>query len=165
MIENRYQYSLNPDIALGSSKWLNIIKHSGTAKNTRNCINKLRRQGYRIVATSPHKNDYTLEALPLDEKTALVFGTELEGLSATILDVADDFVKIPMFGFTESLNISVSVAIFLHSLSNRLRQSEIIWQLTEEEKLDIMLLWSANTVKKSDIIIHDFLKKSEKRSD
>ena len=159
IIEDKNIYDVNPDVALGSSKWLNLIKHNNDAHNTLLAFNKLKKQGYRIVASTPHKEDYDLENIPLDKKTAIVFGTELNGLSDIAIENADEFLKIPMYGFTESYNISVSAALILFTLTNRLRNSEINWRLTEEEKTDILLEWSRRSVKRSDIIERQFLQK------
>jgi tRNA (guanosine-2'-O-)-methyltransferase len=159
IIENMNKYEVNPDVALGSSKWLNIRKYNRSQQNTEDCLKQLKEQGYRIVATSPHKNDFTPETLPLDQKIALVFGTELEGLSETALQLADDFVKIPMCGFTESLNISVSAALFLYRLTDRMKTSGIPWQLSENESLDIRIGWTKNVLKKSEVIEKTFLDK------
>jgi tRNA (guanosine-2'-O-)-methyltransferase len=161
IIENRNKYEVNPDVALGSSKWLNLIRYNGTGDNTRTCLNNLRQQGYRLVATTPHKDDFTPETLPLNQKTALIFGTELAGLSPVALEMADDFIKIPMVGFTESLNISVSAAIFIHTLTGRLRSSDIPWQLNAGEQDEIMLAWLTNSIRKSDLIIRNFISKSQ----
>ncbi|HTX88913.1 MAG TPA: RNA methyltransferase [Bacteroidales bacterium] len=152
IIENRNRYEVNPDVALGSSKWLTLLKYHGEENNTVTCLDRLKSQGYAIIATSPHKDDYTPENLPLDKKIALVFGTELEGLSPAALGKADGFVRIPMVGFTESLNISVSAALLIAALSGRLRQSGIDWHLTAEEELDIRLGWARHTIRKSDLI-------------
>jgi tRNA (guanosine-2'-O-)-methyltransferase len=157
IIENNNKYEVNPDVALGSSKWLSLFKYNRTVNNTAECLNRLKQQGYRIIATSPHTNDHTPQTLPLDPKFALVFGTELEGLSDTALSLADGFVKIPMVGFTESLNISVSAAIFLHSLTGRLRERDDSWQLSPGESEDILLEWALNTVRRSDAIASGFL--------
>jgi len=136
IIENRNKYTINPDVALGSNKWLTLTKYNHSEKNSVSAINILKEKGYRIVATSPHKNDTNLEDYDLNKgKTALVFGTELKGLSDDILDNADEFLQIPMFGFTESFNISVSAAIILHHLTYNLKKSGIDWHLTENENL------------------------------
>jgi tRNA (guanosine-2'-O-)-methyltransferase len=161
IIENRYKYDVNPDVALGSAKWLNLIKHSGKPDNTTDCIESLRKQGYRIVATTPHKDDYLPESIILDQKTALVFGTELEGLTPTVINMADAYLRIPMYGFSESLNISVSAALLLYTLTERLRKSDIHWKLTEEEKTDIMLQWAKNVVKKPSVLEREFIRKFE----
>jgi tRNA (guanosine-2'-O-)-methyltransferase len=158
IIENNYEYAVNPDVALGSFKWLNLIKYSEHNTNTIAAFNKLRSEGYRIVATTPHKNDQTLEDIPLDKKVALVFGTELTGLSETAIENADEFLSIPMFGFTESFNISVSAALILYNLTNKLRNSAIEWHLTEEEKLEIKIEWAKRTIDRSDVIVRHFLK-------
>jgi tRNA (guanosine-2'-O-)-methyltransferase len=157
VIENKNLYKVNPDVTLGSSKWIDIVHHNKSANNTKTCLEELKRQGYRIIATTPHKNDVSLEDLPLDQKTALIFGTEKEGLSQEALDMADGFVKIPMFGFTESLNISVSAAICIHHLSMKLRQSEVLWKLSEEEKNTIRLNWVRGIINRSDLLEKDFL--------
>ncbi|MBI9038989.1 MAG: RNA methyltransferase [Bacteroidales bacterium] len=159
IIENKNKYDVNPDVALGSSKWLTLIKHNDNEENTLEALNKLKKQGYKIVATSPHKDQYMLDELPLDQKTALVFGTELNGLSDLALDNSDYFVKIPMYGFTESFNISVSAAIILYSLTKKIKKSKINWQLSEAEILDIKLDWVRNVIKRSELIEKDFLEK------
>ena len=121
IIENKNKYQVNPDVALGASKWLNIEKYNLLENNTLSCLEKLKKSGYRIFATSPHEKDYTPETLPIETPAALVFGTELAGLSPEALSLADGYIKIPMVGFTESLNISVSAAVLIHTLSVRLR--------------------------------------------
>lgn len=159
IIENKNKYEVNPNVALGSSKWLSLIKYNKTDDNTAACLHHLKQQGYRIIATTPHHEGHTPQTLPLDPKFALVFGTELEGLSDTALRMADDFVKIPMFGFTESFNISVSAAILLHSLSTRLRERNMEWGLAKEEMLDIRIEWAMNSIRRSGVIASGFLSK------
>ncbi|MFL5728820.1 MAG: TrmH family RNA methyltransferase [Cytophagaceae bacterium] len=157
VIENRNQYKVNPDVTLGSSKWVDIIHHNKAEQNTRASLESLKSAGYRLIATTPHKDDTNLEDLPLDSKTALLFGTEKEGLSQEALELADGFVKIPMFGFTESLNISVSAAICIHQLSMKLRNSDIDWRLTDQEKNVIRLNWIRGIVQRSELLEKDFL--------
>ncbi|RLD58608.1 MAG: TrmH family RNA methyltransferase [Bacteroidetes bacterium] len=159
IIENRNEYKVNPDVALGSYKWLNLNKFNSSDENTLGAIKKLKKDGYRIVATTPHTNDVDLEDFDLNKgKFALFFGTELTGLSETMLNNADEFLKIPMFGFTESFNISVSAAIILHHLTYKLRNSNINWQLTSEGKEDLILQWLKQSINKSDAIEKEFIK-------
>lgn len=160
IIENNNSYEVNPDVALGSSKWLSLYKYNETDNNTLNTYDILRKKGYKIVATSPHKNDCLLEDLKIESKTALVFGTELRGLSETAINNADEYVKIPMYGFTESLNLSVSAAIILHHLTERLRGSNIPWQLSDIEKTEIKLSWTKSVIKRVELIEKEFLKNS-----
>jgi tRNA (guanosine-2'-O-)-methyltransferase len=160
-IENRYQYELNPDIALGSWKWLTLNRYSGSADNTSACLTKLKSDGYRIIATTPHKRDTTPVNLDLNKgKIALLFGTELEGLSANALSLADEYLKIPMTGFTESLNISVSAALIVHQLTERLRSSSINWQMEENEITALLLQWMRNSIKMSESIEKKFITNS-----
>ena len=156
IIENNNKYEINPDVALGSSKWLSLFRYNQTNDNTLSCIQHLKSSGYSIVATTPHKDDFTPEQLPLDKKIALVFGTEKEGLTKNAIGMADSFVKIPMYGFTESLNISVSVALLVRSITERLHNSEYNWQLTEKENLDVRIAWAKNVVKKSNLLEKEF---------
>lgn len=159
IIENQNTYQVNPDVALGSSKWLTLIKYNGTGNNSVTAAELLRKRGYRIIATTPHKDDVDLQELSLEAgPVALCFGTEMRGLSKNMLDLADAYMKIPMFGFTESFNISVSVAISLFHLTGKLRNSSINWQLPEEEILDIQLQWARQVIKRSDLLEEAFFK-------
>ncbi len=156
IIENRNTYEVNPDVALGSSKWLTLIKYNRSTNNTLEAFETLKKQGYRIVATTPHKNDHSLDDFEINSKTALVFGNELEGLSDIALENADDYVKIPMYGFTESFNISVSAAIIFHHLTEKLRKSSINWKLSDDEILDIKLNWVRSVIKRNEIFEKEF---------
>ena len=124
IIENSNEFKLNPDVELGAAQWLNMNRYNSPGNNTLDTINKLKSQGYRIVATTPHTNDTELENFNLEEgKIALFFGSELPGLSEIVMENADEFLKIPMYGFTESFNISVSAAIILHHLCHLLKKA------------------------------------------
>ncbi|HAN17285.1 MAG: RNA methyltransferase [Bacteroidetes bacterium GWC2_33_15] len=160
IIENKYQYQVNPDVSLGSANWLNLYKYNNSENNTLETIHFLKNNGYRIIATTPHKNDIDLEKLNLNNgKVALFFGTELNGLSDIVLDNADEYLKIPMVGFTESFNISVSAAIIMYELTRKLRMSDINWQLTDAEKDEIMLCWLKQTLRKPELLIKKFYQK------
>jgi tRNA (guanosine-2'-O-)-methyltransferase len=151
---------VNPEIALGSNKWLTLYKYTREQNNTADALAELKKSGYRIVATTPHSNGCTPMEFDLHKgKTALVFGTELEGLTGSADSMADETLTIPMVGFTESLNISVTVAILLHQLTHRLRKSDIPWQLSESETLQVKLQWLKNSISRSDSIEKSFIEK------
>lgn len=159
IIENTNKYKPSSDISLGSHQWLTLTRHSKSDNNSLSCMKSLKEKGYRIVATTPHKDDCLISELDLSKgKIALCFGTEIDGLSETIMKEADEFVKIPMYGFTESFNISVSAAICMYELSKRLRESKIKWQLSEEEMLEIKLDWVKESVRSSDLLEKEFRK-------
>lgn len=158
IIENRNSFDVNPDVVLGSSKWLDLKKYNKAENNSIEAINNLRKNGYRIVATTPHTNDVDLDNFDLNKgKVALFFGTEQTGLSDLIIENADEYLKIPMHGFTESFNISVSAAIVLFHLTNKLRSSDLNWQLSDNEKEIINLDWLTTTIKSSPHLIEEFL--------
>lgn len=143
VIEERYGKSIDKEIAMGAQKWVDI----NTFDSVSGCVSSLKSKGYQIIATTPHENDCLLEDFDISKPSALFFGTERDGLSQEILDQADGFLKIPMVGFTESLNISVSAAIIIQHLMNKLRHSDISWQLSENEVLEKRLAWAKNSIK------------------
>ena len=143
VIEERYGKRIDKEIAMGAQKWVDI----STFDSVTNCIDTLKNKGYQIIATTPHENDCLMEDFDITKPSALFFGTERDGLSEEILRRADGFLKIPMVGFTESLNISVSASIIIQNLTNRLRNSDIDWQLTEEEILVKRLDWAKKSIK------------------
>jgi tRNA (guanosine-2'-O-)-methyltransferase len=143
VIEERYGKSIDKEIAMGAQKWVDINKFD----NVSNCIETLKNKGYQIIATTPHQNDCLLEDFDISKPSALFFGTEKEGLSDEVMQKADGFLKIPMVGFTESLNISVSAAIIIQNLTNRLRQSNLDWYLSEAEILEKRLSWAKSSIK------------------
>lgn len=163
IIENRNSYKVNPDVALGSAKWINIHKYNlSNSNNSVDCILKLKSNGYRIIATSPHYEGYMLNTLPLESPVAVVFGNELDGISEDIIKNADSFMKLPMYGFTESYNISVSAAIALSYLVEKIRDSNIIWELNSFDKTQILLQWVKNTLKKPEVLEREFWNKINK---
>ncbi|HEX8269051.1 MAG TPA: RNA methyltransferase [Flavobacterium sp.] len=143
VVEERYGKKIDKEIAMGSQKWVDINRFDSMS----DCIASVKQKGYRIIATSPHENDCDLENFDILKPAAFFFGTERDGLSAEVLAAADGFLKIPMNGFTESLNISVSAAIIIQNLTSRLRKSDIEWHLSEDEMLEKRLLWAKNSIK------------------
>jgi tRNA (guanosine-2'-O-)-methyltransferase len=159
IIEKLNKYQINPDVALGSNKWLTLKKYnSKKADNTTEAIKNLKSSGYRIIATTPHRNDVDLNNFDVSKgKAAFLFGTEKQGLSDKAISLADEYVKIPMYGFTESYNISVSAAIVLYQLISRLKNSETInWRITESEKNEVMVDWFKASIRNSKGLIAKF---------
>jgi tRNA (guanosine-2'-O-)-methyltransferase len=143
VIEERYGKSIDKEIAMGAQKWVDI----NTFDSVSNCIETLKNKGYQIIATTPHENDCLMEDFDISKPSALFFGTERDGLSEEILKQADGFLKIPMVGFTESLNISVSAAIIIQNLTERLRKSDVNWKLSDNEILEKRLAWTKSSIK------------------
>ena len=159
IVEQRNEYEINPDVALGSDQWLSLHYYKDGEDNIDKAIKALKNKGYRIVATSPHKEGSTPESFDLEQgKAALLFGTELNGLTGRALELADEYIQIPMAGFTESYNISVSAAIALYSLRKRLEASSLPWRLGNEEKQELLLNWLRSSIKMSDQIEYKFIK-------
>ena len=148
VIEQQHKLKVARRITKGSHKWLDVSRFNESENNALDCIKILKQKGYRIVAMTPHENDSTLEDFDISQKSALVFGSEKFGVSQTTLDHADAFLKIPMVGFTESMNVSVAAAITLSTLRKRLVESTIEWKLTEPELFNKRLDWILKTVPK-----------------
>lgn len=143
VVEERFGKRIDTEIAMGAQKWVDVNRY----QSMQNCIDAVKVKGYQIIATTPHNDSCMLHEFDISKPSAIFFGTEKEGLSKEVLDQADGFLKIPMVGFTESLNISVSAAIIIENITSRLRQSNLDWKLSEEEKLEKRLAWSKNSIK------------------
>lgn len=152
VIEERFGKRIDKEIAMGAEKWVDIHRY----QNNTSCIEKLKEQGFQIVATSPHIQAGFLADFDITKPSAIFFGTEKTGLSEDVLQQADAYIKIPMVGFTESLNISVSAAIVIQDITERLRKSGINWQLTEDEILEKRIDWSRKSIKDIDFITERF---------
>ena len=161
VIEGRNEYKVNPYVVRGSSKWVDIHKFSENIDNSATCIDDLRARGYKLVGTSPGKGAISLPEFDLTQKTALFFGTEETGLKDETLSKMDEVIHIPMQGFTESFNISVSAAICLYDLTNKMHTSDLDWQLNEEEKEEIRLEWYKKVVRSSESLEKEFLRNKE----
>jgi tRNA (guanosine-2'-O-)-methyltransferase len=159
IVEKNNDYEINSDIALGSDQWLSIHSYNKGTKNISQAIGSLKRKGYRIVATSPHKDGMSPETFDIERgKVALMFGTELQGLSEQALELADEFIQIPMVGFTESYNISVSAAIIIYTLRKRLEVSNLDWKIGNSEQHELLLNWLRTTIRMSKQIENKFIK-------
>jgi len=158
VIENKHAFQVNPDVVRGASNWVSVNQYNGTEMNTPAALQKLRQEGYRIVVATPHDHDVDLEKFDLEKgKAAIVFGCERPGLTEWAMKEADEYMKIPMVGFTESLNVSVSVAVTLHHLTHQLRNhTDIDWHLTEIEKQEMLLNWLRTSIKRVDLLEEKF---------
>lgn len=161
IIENTSSYQTNTRVLKGSNKWMDLIRYRKKgANNTEECIQQLKRDGYKIYAADPSEEGVSIHDVDITAgKTAILFGNELRGVSNLALESCDHKVRIPMYGFTESLNISVSVAICLNTLIAKLHQEEWAkYGLREEEKEELTLQWYRKVVRKSDLIEREFLR-------
>lgn len=161
VIEEETEFDASGEITIGADRWLDIKKYNAlNENNTLACINQLKQKGYKIVATSPHEKDKNIADLSIDQPTALIFGNEVYGISDTVYRHADEFVKIPMYGFSESFNISVSAAICLYDVTERMRTDidKEVWQLDEKTKQDILYRWLVKSIKAGNQIVEKYIK-------
>jgi tRNA (guanosine-2'-O-)-methyltransferase len=146
-VENKYNNKISRHVAKGSQKWLTYNRYRNDGDNTVNCLASLKEKGYQIIATTPYNDSCILQDFDVTQKADFVFGVEAEGVSDTVLEHADGFLKISMVGFTESLNISVAAAIILQEVTSKLKNSEVDWQLSKEEKEVLYFNWVKTTIK------------------
>ncbi len=164
IIENYNQYKISTSIAGGADKWVDVCQYTGEGNNTEKCIKYLRENGYRIVASTPYDKSIEVEALDIKDKTAIFLGAEKRGISETILDHADAFIRIPMVGFTESFNLSVAGALILYSLTNRIKNMDVDWKLHDEEKDDLRIKWAMASIHRSDDLLHKYIAEYSRKS-
>ena len=153
VIEQKFGKRIDTEIAMGAQKWVDVFRYN----SVQSCMDEMRAKGYQIIATTPHDESCLLHEFDITKPAALFFGTERDGLSQEVLDQADGFLKIPMVGYTESLNISVSAAIIIQDITTRLRQSAINWHLTEDEILEKRLDWTRKTIKDIEFIERKYI--------
>jgi tRNA (guanosine-2'-O-)-methyltransferase len=153
IIENTNRFKVNVGVTLGSTKWLSLHRYNKLENNTPDALKKLKAEGYRIVATIPDPAAVSLDDFDLSAgKTALVFGSEKPGISSVAASMADEFLTVPMVGFTESLNVSVTAATILYQLTSRLRRSDIDWRLSQEEHEEVLLKWLRKQIKRCELL-------------
>lgn len=160
IIENKNWFTVDSEVDMGASKWLTLHRYSiqssatpDSPQNTLAAISRLKQLNYRVVATSPHVNGCLLDEFDVTRgKFALLFGTELTGLSDLALSSADEHIRIPMYGFTESYNISVSAALTVYELTKKIRQSNIDFHLTDQERDEVLLEWLRASIRNSKLI-------------
>ena len=157
VIEERYTKSIDKEIAMGAQKWVDVNRFESIS----NCISTLKNKGYQIIATTPHENSCLMNEFDISKPSALFFGTERDGLSDEVLKNADGYLKIPMVGFTESLNISVSAAIIIQNLMSRLHKSNINWKLSDDEILEKRLEWTKKSIKDINLIEKRYLNENK----
>ena len=157
IVENRNEFEFHKDISMGADKWLTLHHYPHAEHNMKQCIDDLHAKGYTVVATLPDEKKTTIQDLPIDRKTAFLFGTELTGLSEEAVRYADCNALIPMYGFTESFNISNSAAIILSNFSERLRHSDVDWHLGEDEREALYFDWLQKSIRDPEAIIRHYL--------
>ena len=163
IIENDNIFNDDSEVSMGAEKWITKRRYNKKKHNSIAAIKKLKSEGYQIIATTPHNADCNLYDLDITEKkTALFFGSEVKGCSKQVLGLADKKIKIPMYGFTESYNISVSVSLCLQHLTYKMRKSDIDWQLPKDQRDKVTLQWLRNSIKAASEIEESYLNNHKK---
>jgi tRNA (guanosine-2'-O-)-methyltransferase len=158
VIEKEYTFNTNPDIVMGAEKWMTI--HRST--DTHTCLKQLKEKGYLIAATTLRADAVPMDHLGVEKPLALVFGTEEAGLSEEAHDMADVFVKLPMFGFTQSFNVSVSAALSLTHIMGRLRSSQVPWRLSASEAKTLKLEWLMKSTPHGEALVRRWQEEKDK---
>lgn len=149
-VQTLCKFNPNVDIVRGTDKWIDIHRHNSTAE----ALAALKSEGYRIIATTPHRESCTPESFDVKKgKFAIVMGTEKTGISDEVMAAADEFMRIPMCGMVESLNVSACAAIIVYMLSERMRHEVEGWQLTEQEQTRTLYKWLVQTVKDAEPLL------------
>ncbi len=152
IIEFTNEHSLDKNIAMGAEQWVDVHNYNTTTE----CIDSLKANGYQIIATTPNNDSCMVHDFDITKKSALFFGTELTGLSNEVITKADGYLKIPMVGFTQSLNVSVSAAIILQTLATKVRDSTVDWQLSEDEIIEKRVDWTKKSIQSIDAVMRRY---------
>lgn len=163
IIENDNIFNDDLEVSMGAEKWITTRRYNKKKYNSIEAIKNLKSKGYQIIATTPHNANCDLYDLDVtNKKIALFFGSEVKGCSKEVLSLADKRMKIPIYGFTESYNISVSVSLCLQHLTYKMRKSEIDWQIPVDQRDKVILQWLRNSIKAASKIEERYLNKYNK---
>ena len=152
-LEEENVFNPNLKVTKGAETWVKVEK----MPNNLDSLKEIKNRGYKILAVSPENNATMLPDYEVKEPIALVFGTELEGVSDEILEFADETLAIPMFGFTKSFNVSVAAAICMYELKQKLMKSGIDYKLSEEKLLEMKIRWTVNSIRSGEELLERFL--------
>ncbi|MCU7618933.1 RNA methyltransferase [Chryseobacterium sp. PBS4-4] len=150
--ENNFEPNLK--VTKGADTWVEVEKLPRNMES----FQKIKDKGYKIVVVSLENNAKMLPDYEITEPIALVFGTEMEGVSQEILDFADETLAIPMYGFTRSFNVSVAASLCMYELKQKLMKSDIDYKLSEEKLLKMKIRWAVNSVKSGKQILEKYQK-------
>lgn len=125
-------------ITTGAEKWLNIFTYNEIGK----CYEDLRKKGYQIYASVLDKKAENLTDIDINKgKTAFVLGNEHSGLTEEAINGADGLFYIPMYGFVQSFNISVTAAMVLYWSREKLNMAGISGDLSDKEIEKYKIKW------------------------
>ncbi len=158
IIEKDYQFEINKGITKYSHKWLDLHRF----KDYEPCVKELKKREYKIFIANVGEKSLKLTDIEIkpDNKYAFVVGNEHGGISGEILKYADYEFTIPMYGFTESFNVSVASAIILSHTTYLYRKAlQQKSDLTEQQKEELYFDFLKKAVKNSDILLKSFDKR------
>lgn len=153
-MESENEFNPNYRVTKGAENWVEVERLPHNLES----LKQIKNRGYKIVAVSPENNATKLSDFIISEPVALVFGTEKEGVSAEILDFADETLAIPMYGFTKSFNVSVAAAICVYDLRQKLESSGINFKLSEDKLWEMKVRWAVNSIKSGEQILEKYLR-------
>ncbi|WP_294287487.1 RNA methyltransferase [uncultured Chryseobacterium sp.] len=154
-LQEEYSFEPNLRVTKGADTWVDVEKMPRNMES----FQEVRNRGYKILAVSLENNATMLPDYEITEPVALVFGTEMEGVSKEILDFADETLAIPMYGFTRSFNVSVAASICMYELKQKLIRSDIDYKLDDEKLLKMKIRWAVNSIRSGEEILKHYLSK------
>jgi len=110
---------ISSGVSMYSDRWIDLHR----VQSSEALLGWARKRGMKVFGTSPHAH-MTVDELSVDEPLLVVFGNEAEGLKEATAAACDGVFRLPMYGFTESFNISVSVGMTLANLVGRMRSRQ-----------------------------------------
>ena len=155
-LQEEYSFEPNLRVTKGADTWVEVEKMPRNMES----FQQIKNRGYKMVAVSLEKNAKFLPDYEITQPIALVFGTEMEGVSQEVLDFADETLAIPMYGFTRSFNVSVAASICLYELKQKLIKSGIDYKLNDEKLLKMKIRWAVNSIRSGEQIFEKYLREN-----
>lgn len=162
VVESHARFRTNSKVAQGAEKWVDVHLHC----NASSCARELLDRGFELWVADAESASTDVVEVPWERKIALVLGNEHEGVSPQMEKAASGRFRIPMHGFSQSLNVSVAAGISLAiGIRERQRRLGRAGDLSEEEQAELFAEWERRSVRYADKILAHLAAKQEENRD
>ena len=158
-LEAQHPFDIQPPISKRAEKWLSITQYDDGEDRQEKMIADIKAKGYELWAAMPAQDAVSLYDMPLEKPVCLVFGNEVHGITPELEKACDGRFTIPMKGYVESFNVSVSLGICLGVLDYRLKNQE--HNLSESEQLQLKIKWAMETLPGGASIVEHYLSEND----
>jgi tRNA (guanosine-2'-O-)-methyltransferase len=145
VVEPGARFSAAHGVTRGAHRWIRLERWTAMV----DVAASLRARGFRVYATRPGATS-TIEDVDVTQPIAVAFGNEHAGLSEAALAACDGALGVPMYGFSESFNLSVTVALAMSRIANRRREAlGTLGDLDDTQRRELRARWFAMKIRGS----------------